>query len=95
MPRSSRVSNHDAGENVAAELVGAEPVGGRGAGQCLCSVAGERVVGRQHGAERGTQREQEKQGERERGDRVFTKHIPGMAQCRSHASSRTRGSTRP
>jgi hypothetical protein len=50
----------DAGENVAAELVCAEPVHGGRTGQCLGSVAGERVKGCQRGAECGAQRQQKK-----------------------------------
>ena len=95
MPRSSRVATTMRREDVAAELVGAEPMGGGGPGQRLRGVAGERIVRRQRGAERGAQRKQEKQRKGKGGDRVLAEHIAGMAQCRGHASSRTRGSTNP
>src|SRR5712691_694638 len=40
----------DAAENVAAELVGAEPMQRRGAGQGMGRVAGERIIGHQRRA---------------------------------------------
>ena len=110
MKKSSRVATMTRLKHVAPELVGAEPVRGRGRLQRLRGVAGERIVGDDIRPDQGRQHDQHEQAEGKAGDAVLAQHVAHMTERRrkagrvgvllaggdvGHASILTRGSIRP
>ena len=67
----------DAGVDVAAELVGAEPVGGRGRLQALGEVLGDGRLRGEPGGEGGDQDQQQDDGEADQRHRVGAEGEPG------------------
>jgi hypothetical protein len=68
----------DAAKNVAAELVGAEPVRRGRRLQCRNGIAGERIVGNHVGTEQRGKQDHDEQPEGKRGNAVFAEHIAGV-----------------
>src|SRR6266851_4254 len=85
----------DARENVAAELIGAEPVAGGRRLQRARGGARQRIVGRQRRAEDGEKQQEQEKGEGDGGNRVLAEHVAGVAECLAHAPTPTRGSISP
>ena len=87
--------NNETAQDVAPELVGAEPVDGRRALQCVCGIARQRIIGRDPRTERRHCQKQKEHAERHGRHWVLTENIAGVAQQPPHASTRMRGSSRP
>ena len=83
--------DHDPAENIAAELVGAEPVLRGRRLERRDGVARERIVGNQRRTEQRREHDQQKQRERESGDRVLAQHVADVVERRGETRWR-RGS---
>ena len=78
--------DHDTAENVAAELIGAEPMLRGRRLERRHRVARERIVGNERGPEQGREHDQQEQRERKAGDRIFAQHVADMAERRRKAA---------
>ena len=74
--------HHDAAEDIAAELVGAEPVRAGRRLQGRRGVARQRIVRHDVGADQRAERDQQEQREGEAGDRVLRDDVAGVAENR-------------
>ena len=75
----------DAAEDVAAQLIGAEPVRRRRRLQRRGGVAGQRIVGHDVGAEDRGEQDDDQQAEGKGGDAVLAEHIAGVFEDRGQA----------
>jgi hypothetical protein len=82
-------SNNDTAEDVAAKLIGAEPVLRRWRLERGRGVTRQRIVGHEHGSEDRRDQDQHQKGEGERGHRIFGENVSDVLQGRSEASRRT------
>jgi hypothetical protein len=86
--------HHDAAEDVAAELVGAEPVHQRRTLERGHGIAGERIVGDEIGTDQRGQHDQQEQPEGKAGDRVLAEDVAGVAEHCERRRARFRASVR-
>ena len=91
----------DAAQDVAAELVGARPMGGRRRLKGIRNVRGDRVVRHQHGREDRDEGQYQRSERGHGGDGIGAQHVDGMPSRRrvsddglAHATD-TRGSAMP
>jgi hypothetical protein len=74
--------HHYAAQDIAAELVGAEPVGKRRRFERHRRLARQRIVRRDIGSDQRAQRDQHEQREGKSGDRILRHHIARVPQHR-------------